>query len=77
MINGQQIGSVKISDDVYSFRYHTIIKSKIEGNIYQGFGMTLNEALRDSIIKNRSIRNEELLELDRLENVIWGDSEIY
>lgn len=74
-IGDQRIGTVKTLENS-SFKYHVILTSKRELSIYQGLGLTIDEALRDAITRSREQRQFELVELDELENVIWGDHEL-
>lgn len=71
------IGIIKTVDDSVSYKFHAILHSKVGGNIYQGFGLTEDEAMRDAIIRSVDTRRKELEELDILQNVIWGDHELY
>jgi hypothetical protein len=76
-IDGQELGIVKTITNSDNYKYHAIINSRCGGgNIYQGFGMTIDEAMKDAFKRNRELRKKELAELDHLENVIWGDHEL-
>lgn len=75
-VNGIRIGRIKKSDNTY-FIYHAIIDSEVDRGIaYQGFGDTYDEAMRNAIDKSKIKHAEHLKELDKLENVIWGDHEL-
>jgi hypothetical protein len=69
------LGKMNEKTDTQSYRWHTVLDSNFNINIYQGFGLTQDESLRDAINTNRSRRINELKELDELENIIWGDNE--
>lgn len=71
-----QIGTIKRVTNSDNYKYHVILNSQCGYNIYQGFGLTEDLALRDAFTRARNIRTKELAELDRLENAIWGDHEI-
>lgn len=70
------IGKVTYPTTAKSYKCHIILDSKVYANVYQGFGMTIDEALRDAIATNRKRRIDELTELNKLENAIWGDHEL-
>jgi hypothetical protein len=76
MIGTARLGTVKTITDQSSFKFHVILESKNMWSIYQGFGQTVDEAMRDAIEKNRDRRFQEINELETLENIIWGDHEI-
>jgi hypothetical protein len=75
-IGGKCIGKVTQPPEAKSCKYHVILDSKHNYSIYQGFGMTVDEALRNAIQINQARRVDELTELDELENAIWGDHEL-
>lgn len=76
MAGNVQLGVVKPVVDSTNFKFHAVLNSKCTTTLYQGFGSTVDEALKDAITLSRARKLEELAELDHLENVIWGDHEI-
>lgn len=77
MCGGVCLGNVKtITNAIDAPRYHVILDSQHGKNIYQGFGDTVDNAMRDAISNSKFCREQELGELNHLENVIWGDHEI-
>jgi hypothetical protein len=76
MLDNKELGTVNEKADATSYKYHAILNSKFNINVYQGFGLTIDEALRDAIVTGRDRRQKELIELDELENIIWGDHEL-
>lgn len=77
MAGTTRIGSVKtlLTNDGGT-RYHAVLAAKSAWSVYQGFGDTVDEAMRDAVNTSRASRINEIAELDNLENVIWGDHEI-
>lgn len=77
VVDGVQIGTVKPAEHSEVYKYHVILASKDIWSIYQGFGMTIDAAMRDAITTGRARRRMEITELDELENAIWGDHELH
>jgi hypothetical protein len=77
MANGKQIGVIKTVSGSEAYTYHAVFNSQEIWSIYQGFGKTIDEAMRDAIVIGKARRQKELAELDKLENVIWGDHELH
>lgn len=75
-IDGKKIGIVKLITDSDNYNYHVVLNSKRGYSVYQGFGTTVDEALRNAVVIGKEHRVEEIQELDNLENVIWGDHEL-
>lgn len=76
MIGEKCIGTVKTILDNEYYKYHAILRSDHAWSVYQGFGNTVDEAMRNAIKVNITRRNVELKELDTIENTIWGDYEV-
>jgi hypothetical protein len=78
VIGGKTVGIVKpaLHAEAY-YKHHIILNSEHGWNIYQGFGNTIDEAMRDAVNTAKSRRRTELTELDELENIIWGDHEFH
>lgn len=76
-INGVVIGKI-VGETCSSFKYHAMLTSGVDrGILYQGFGYTDDEAMRDAITRSRDKYQKQLAELDQLESLIWGDYETY
>lgn len=77
VIDGKPIGNAITITNSDHYKYHvTLIAKNICSLNYQGFGNTVDEAMRDAVEKNIKHRYMELAELDELENVIWGDHDL-
>lgn len=78
MADGEKLGTVKtMPTDKGGTRYHIILESRHGRNIYQGFGYTIDAAMRDAVNTSLVLRINEIAELDQLENLIWGDYETH
>lgn len=77
MADDKQIGTVKrIDEESKHYNYHVIVDAKYQISLCQGFGLTVDEALRDAFERAKKYPTQALAELNELENVIWGDHEI-
>lgn len=75
LVNGELVGKIRDSNSI-SFKYQAMLNSEVDrGALYQGFGYTDDEAMRDAITRSRDKYKRQLAELDQLENLIWGDYE--
>lgn len=75
LVNGELVGKIRGSNCI-SFKYQAMLNSEVDrGALYQGFGYTDDEAMRDAITRSRDKYKRQLAELDQLENLIWGDYE--
>lgn len=76
-VNGVVVGKIRGSNGI-SFKYQAMLNSEVDrGALYQGFGYTDDEAMRDAITRSRDRYKKQLAELDQLENLIWGDYETH
>jgi len=75
MANGKRIGIIKTILDSDAYNYHAVFNEQEIWNVYHGFGKTIDEAMRNAIIAGKDRRQKELIELNELENIIWGDYE--
>ena len=76
VVNGQKIGRLEVSaySNIEKKYWHAIIDAKPEEGhgLYQGHGITPEEAIRNTIIKHREYAHAQLKRLDDLESTIFG-----
>jgi hypothetical protein len=74
VIDGNIVGTIEEElDTTKSWKYHVVLRHKEASSIFQGFGKTHDEALRDAITRPRMQMAKDSHALDMLENTIWGD----